>query len=150
MNPEDFPARLHHVVPSWVKAGSTYHIRLRAITTPDSTLTQPSIARPLIDSAAFYHAQARWHCRLLLVMPDHVHALLAFPQEAGMSRVVGEWKKYHAVKLGIHWQPNYFDHRIRNDASLDEKHHYIMRNPVVKGLCGRVEDWPWVWSPAHG
>ena len=42
--------------------------------------------------------------------------------------------------VGIAWQPNHFDHRIRNAAGLAEKHAYIRLNPVLKGLCQREED----------
>lgn len=82
-----------------------------------------------------------------MLMPDHVHALLAFPVESRMSRVIGEWKHYASRQWSICWQANYFDHRIRDGHSLAEKYRYILRNPVVKGLCQREEDWPWVWQP---
>ena len=64
-----------------------------------------------------------------------------------MSRVIGDWKKYHAGYNGIVWQKGYFDHRLRND--LDEfnaKRTYIRHNPVVKGLCETPEVWPWQWA----
>ncbi len=77
-------------------------------------------------------------------MPDHLHALLAFPPDKKMSSVIGTWKSFHAKQHGILWQGNYFDHRIRTDAELEEKAAYIRRNPVVKGLCSTEEDWPWV------
>ena len=61
-----------------------------------------------------------------------------------MSRVIGQWKRYQTKELGIAWQDNFFDHRLRNDAEANLKHDYIRRNPVVKGLCLRPEDWPWL------
>ncbi len=76
-------------------------------------------------------------------MPDHLHALLAIPPPSSMSRTIGEWKNFHARFNHVHWQENYFDHRIRNDRELREKAAYIRLNPVVKGLCARPEDWPW-------
>jgi REP element-mobilizing transposase RayT len=80
-------------------------------------------------------------------MPDHWHALLSFGPEASMSRVVGDWKKYHARHAGIEWQQGYFDHRLRAHLEqLDAKAAYIRRNPVVAGLCTQEKDWPWQWS----
>jgi putative transposase len=64
-----------------------------------------------------------------------------------MSRVVGEWKHYTSRVAGIKWQANFFDHRIRSRFGLAEKNAYILRNPVVKGLCAAESDWPWVWRP---
>jgi REP element-mobilizing transposase RayT len=146
---KDYPQRLHHAVPSWVKTGSCFHIRLRVA--PENSmsraLAQPEIAAGLLAAARFYHERQRWHCRLFLLMPDHIHALLIFPAESQMSRVIGEWKHYATRQWSIDWQPNYFDHRIRNAAGLAEKYTYVRRNPVVKGLCQRAEDWPWVWQP---
>ncbi len=76
-------------------------------------------------------------------MPNHLHALLAFPPKVSMSRTIGEWKKFNAIQLSVRWQDRYFDHRIRNATELDLKAAYIRANPVVKNLCGRPEDWPW-------
>jgi len=101
-------------------------------------------ATALLEAARRYHQLHRWHCRLLLLMPDHVHALLAFPAEPGMSRIVGAWKSFTAKRLGIAWQSNFFDHRIRHAAELEEKAAYIAANPVAKQLCARPEEWPWV------
>jgi REP element-mobilizing transposase RayT len=72
-------------------------------------------------------------------MPDHLHALLAFPPDKKMSNVIDTWKSFHAKQSDISWQANYFDHRIRTDAELEEKAAYIRRNPVVKGLCAKEE-----------
>ena len=81
-------------------------------------------------------------------MPDHLHALLAFPTAEAMSGVVGDWKRFHANTHHVAWQDGYFDHRIRGEKEFELKANYIRQNPVVKGLCARAEDWPWVWEPA--
>ena len=80
-------------------------------------------------------------------MPDHLHALLAFAPGKEMSRVIGEWKRYHGLKQSVCWQEGYFDHRLRNENQLDLKYQYILNNPVAKGLCARPEEWPWWISP---
>ena len=76
-------------------------------------------------------------------MSDHIHALLAFNPSKRISDVVGAWKGYVAKKFGVRWQSNYFDHRIRNGQELDEKREYILRNPVVGGLCQSPAEWMW-------
>ena len=82
----------------------------------------------------------------MLLMPDHLHALLSFNPEREMSKVVGAWKHYHARQNDIVWQQGYFDHRLRSDESLDEKARYIRSNPLAGGLCEKAQDWPWVWD----
>ena len=63
-----------------------------------------------------------------------------------MSRVVGDWKKYQALNHHVRWQDGYFDHRIRDNREFELKANYVRQNPVVKGLCARPEDWPWVFD----
>jgi putative transposase len=142
-----YPSRLYHETPSWVGPGAPFHIRLRSVTAKSSCLTEESIALSLLSAAQNYHVRGRWYCHLVLLMPDHAHALLSFPRDEWMSRVVGEWKAYATRVLCVRWQPNFFDHRIRHGDEFGETIDYIRRNPVAKGLCGKPEDWPWVWSP---
>jgi hypothetical protein len=71
--------------------------------------------------------------------------LCAGPQ---MSRIIADWKGFHARRSRIKWQQGFFDHRLRNNErgeQLPAKADYIRRNPVAAGLCERVEDWPWVY-----
>jgi hypothetical protein len=49
--------------------------------------------------------------------------------------------------MGVRWQRDFFDHRLRNHRELDEKTCYVLQNPVRKNLAARVEDWPWVYRP---
>ena len=138
-----FGRKLHHEVPSWVPDGSRFHIRIRVAPEFRLSLTEPEIAAKLLDSAKFYHAQQRWHATIFLLMPDHLHAILSFPAQESMALVIGAWKRYQAKELGIVWQDNFFDRRLRNDAEADLQYDYIRNNPVVKGLCQHPDDWLW-------
>jgi putative transposase len=69
-----YPGRLHHRTPPWVETGATFHIRISLAQKAGPSLTAPEIAPPLLESARHYHEHARWHCRLMLLMPDHIHA----------------------------------------------------------------------------
>jgi putative transposase len=143
-----FPSKLHHKVPDWVEDGALFHIRIATDReTQQQSLTVPSRAQALLESAKFYQAKHRWYVTLFLLMPDHIHALLAFARSESMSKVVGDWKRFHARKLGITWQEGYFDHRLRNDERGEQfsaKINYIRQNSVVAGLCSSAEDWPWI------
>ncbi|MCX7827537.1 MAG: hypothetical protein N2689_18565, partial [Verrucomicrobiae bacterium] len=118
----------------------------RILCAPDNPvpLIEPALARALLDSARFYHERQQWHARLFLLMPDHLHALLVFPMEARMGEVIRNWKRFHARRHDVRWQENFFDHRLRSEDEQTERYHYILNNPVAKGLCQRPEQWPWV------
>jgi REP element-mobilizing transposase RayT len=142
----EFLARLHHDTPGWVKSRVLYHVRIRVSAAQGTILTEPTLSRELLASVQRYHTSGHWWCVLLLLMPDHVHALLAFSREPGMSVVIRNWKRGTARFQGVSWQDNYFDHRLRSLAEEQKTWLYIRRNPVVKGLCASEEDWSHWWS----
>jgi hypothetical protein len=49
--------------------------------------------------------------------------------------------------LGIRWQRDFFEPRIRRDENLREKADYILLNPVRAGLVDKPENWPFVFVP---
>ncbi|MBW8782753.1 MAG: transposase [Verrucomicrobia bacterium] len=147
---KEYPARLHHGVPEWVKDSAVFHVRGRCERGNAVALTDPGVAKSLLDSVAFYQAKLRWHVMLFVLMPDHWHALLSFPREEAMIRVVGDWKRYQEKQHGIRWQEGFFDHRIRNDTELVEKAYYIRMNPVRAGLCAGTGEWRWKFERMDG
>jgi putative transposase len=147
---KEYPQRLHHATPAWVKDGSLFHVRIRVDATQARALTEPNQSAELITAAQRYHGLGHWWCELFLLMPDHLHALLRFPSERGMTLTVKNWKQGTARFQGAHWQDNFFDHRIRIHKEAQEKWHYIRLNPVVKGLCEKPDDWPHWWSGSLG
>jgi putative transposase len=140
---DSFGGKLHHEPPGWVGPGAIFHIRIRCAVDNPVALTQPELAAAILASARLYHEAGRWHALVMLLMPDHLHALLSFAIGQDMSRVLGDWKRFQAARHGVRWQSNYFDHRVRDDEQLRLKHFYILNNPVAKGLCEKPEDWPW-------
>jgi putative transposase len=145
----DLPVRekLPHSVPQWVTGGSWFFITINCVPRGKNQLCQADIGDGVLAAMAHNHNKLVWHCRLCLLMPDHLHAIIAFQREPGMAKVVANWKKFVAVKFGVKWQRDFFDHRLRDRHELEEKAGYILMNPVRKGLCGRVEDWVWVCRP---
>jgi hypothetical protein len=143
-----FGGKLHHGVPAWVRDDAIFHVCIRGAAENPIPLTDPALGAELLESVRFYHEREVWFPRLFLLMPDHVHALLAIHPRRAMSRVIGDWKKWQHVRHGVLWQEGYFDHRLRDhDRQLAEKTAYILNNPVVAGLCARAEDWRWRYEP---
>ena len=80
-----------------------------------------------------------------VAMPEHVHLLVGEPQKTTISGVV------HALKLSVamrraerpFWHARYYDFLVHNEEKRVEKLRYMHRNPVVRGLVARPEDWAW-------
>lgn len=142
-----YPGRLHHTVPNWVEDGAAFHIRVRSAQDTTWLNGDCAPARAILNATRNYHDNQRWFCRLIVVMPDHVHGIFVFPRSRPMSAVIGAWKGYLARAERINWQQGYFDHRLRNRTEADECWRYIRQNPVRAGLTEHEDGWPWSWWP---
>jgi putative transposase len=91
-----------------------------------------------------YDGRGLWYLELMLLMPDHLHALIAIDGEASLSSLVSNFKRATSRFARIQWQRNYFDHRLRHDESLEEKAAYILNNPVRAGLVHNAGDWRYI------
>jgi putative transposase len=145
----DLPVRkkLPHTIPQWVAEGSWFFVTINCVPPGKNQLCCADTGDAVLAAMRFNHERFVWHCRLCLLMPDHLHAIIAFPREPGMATAIKNWKKFIARKHGVDWQRDFFDHRLRDHHELDEKTGYILMNPVRKGLCERPEDWVWVYRP---
>jgi hypothetical protein len=59
--------------------------------------------------------------------------------------IISKWKEWTDKRVGIVWQRDFFDHRLRDDESRREKADYILNNPVRRNLVARPEDWPFIY-----
>lgn len=134
-----------HETPSWVPVGATFFITICCAPRGLNQLCRPDIGPGILESIQFNHRRQYWYADLTVLMPDHIHLLLAFPLGMSMDRVVAEWKKYVAKTHEVVWQRDFFDHRLRGGENPRQKAEYIENNPVRAGLVARPEDWPYVW-----
>lgn len=136
--------KLPHEIPPWVAQGARHFITVNCKEKGTSHLLQTDVATGLLESARYYEEIGRWYLWLLLVMPDHIHFIATFDLERGVRPVVRAWKGYQKKTLGIEWQSDFFEHRLRNDREFDEKAFYVRMNPVRKSLVVTPEEWPHV------
>ncbi|VGO14136.1 REP-associated tyrosine transposase [Pontiella desulfatans] len=141
---------LPHGIPSWVEDGAEYFITINTQPKGKNQLCTNEVADVLYRSLIFYQERGDLWLHLLVLMPDHLHAIMSFNRDVGMLKSIKEFKKYTARMLGVSWQCDFFDHRLRKDESYIEKAHYIRMNPVRAGLCVQPEDWPYVWENRPG
>jgi putative transposase len=78
-----------------------------------------------------------------------------------LSAVAQSWKRFTAREANqllrrtgqAFWQPEVFDHWIRNDEEHARCCRYAVNNPVKAQLCAAPEEWRWssawrLWTPA--
>ena len=138
---------LPHTPPPWVSSGAPFFITICGTPRNTNQFCHDKIARDIFSAAGFYNANGTWYSSLLLLMPDHIHALISFPRESAIKKTISAWKGYIAKQCGITWQRDFFDHRLRHDESQQLKASYIRNNPVRAGLVQSPEAWPYVWMP---
>ena len=141
---------LPHTPPAWVSAGAVYFITINGRPRGENQFCKDGVADEIFKAADFYNDVMKWYMSLLVLMPDHLHAIVSFPRNQGMKRRVAAWKGYVARSLGVNWQRDFFDHRLRGDESFEEKAKYIRANPVRAGFVADLEEWPYVWKPTGG
>lgn len=87
--------------------------------------------------------------RLLVLKPDHLHALVSLAEEA-LRKTITDWKSLVARTAKIEWQRDFFGHRLRKEEKLDLKAAYIRENPVRAGLVAHAANWHYTWEPHLG
>jgi putative transposase len=111
----------------------------------------------------FHEVLVEWDARCVgfVIMPEHVHAIVWFPQTGQLSRFMHEWKRRSSLLIRTwyrehapayfrdfgegrrFWQPKYYAFEIYERSKLEEKLHYMHLNPVRRGQVDRAVDWKW-------
>jgi REP element-mobilizing transposase RayT len=136
---------LPHDVPPWADYGAVFFVTVCAVPRGRNHLCQKAVATGLWESVRHRQGAGQWWVHLFLVMPDHVHALLTFDPDFDLQPTVVAWKRYTSRQLGIPWQRDFLDHRLRGDESFEQKVDYIRHNPVRAGLVADPDEWPYMW-----
>ena len=98
-------------------------------------------------------ARCEEECRIdnvaWVVMPDHIHWILRL-REGAIGASVQAFKSRTArgindlrASCGPVWQAGYYDHCIRDEADLAVQAHYVIANPLRRGLVTRLADYPY-------
>lgn len=97
----------------------------------------------------------RWNVLLGVVMPDHVHLVVAPLKDRDLS--VGDFAtgfkrllRKQLPEQSWDWQRGCFDRLLRSDENLWSKWIYVEDNPVRAGLVKRFEDWPYRFDFVNG
>ncbi|MCA9179736.1 MAG: hypothetical protein KDB14_35010 [Planctomycetales bacterium] len=133
-------------------------------------LCHPRVASMLRQNL-YHHDGVKYVLHAYCIMPNHVHLLLTpspelatqwgkidSPMPIGestdkrspLAAIMHSLKSYTANRAnkilqreGEFWQPESYDHWVRDDDELERIVNYIHANPVAAGLVDRHEDWHW-------
>jgi putative transposase len=141
-------------------AGATYFFTVNTYRR-QKILTHPDALRALREAVRAVKQRLPFHVDALVVLPDHLHAVLTLPPEDGdfssrlslikrqvaqsARHLVAEAQTASRVKrreLGF-WQRRFWEHQIRDEADYARHIDYVHYNPVKHGLVTRVADWPY-------
>ncbi len=110
-------------------------------------LADPRHAQTVADALAHFDGE-RYRLIAWVVMPNHVHVVIAQIAGFRLSEIVQGWKSVSARRIkaagveGAIWAPDYFDRYVRDEAHLEACVRYTENNPVKAGLPDRPEAWP--------
>ncbi len=71
-----------------------------------------------------------------VLMPTHIHLILTLVQcELKLGELVRRLKAVTSKESGIKlWQPNYYEHIVRNETALSRIRAYIVNNPLAEKI----------------
>jgi REP element-mobilizing transposase RayT len=111
-----------------------------------SWLRDERIAKVVADALLHFHGE-RYELSAWCVMPNHVHVVVRPMHGHMLSDILHTWKSFTAQQAnrllhrkGEFWQPESYDHLIRDQHDFRNQIRYVISNPAKGGLHA----WPWV------
>ncbi|HZR04666.1 MAG TPA: ATP-dependent DNA helicase RecG [Candidatus Udaeobacter sp.] len=145
-------------LPHFEKPWAIYAV---SIGTKSRRCFSPKARTIVLDAFRHFHNK-RYELFAICVMPDHVHLLIQpWPKENEkgntvfwpLKELLHSIKSFSAHKInevedksGSVWEKERFDRYVRSGPDLEEKFHYITRNPWAAGVAQQGEDYPWIWT----
>lgn len=97
--------------------------------------------RERVTGALHHFDGVRYDLGDFVVMPNHVHLLVAPHEDGSIERLCFSWKRYSSGQInrllgrrGEFWQVESYDHIVRSGESLTAIQNYIAQNPVKARL----------------
>lgn len=101
----------------------------------------------LVRNALLHFDGQRYDLVVWCIMPNHVHAVVHPRADFDLPHMLHSWKSFTAKEAnhllspsGAFWQPEPYDHLIRDEEDYRHQVEYILTNPTAAGL----KNWPWV------
>jgi REP element-mobilizing transposase RayT len=120
---DEFHRRFTETIDRWLDADSGSCILAR----PD--------CKAIMESSLRHFDGERYELGEFMVMPNHVHAIVATVGEHQLSAILHSWKSFTAhqfnrmlISSGRIWHPESFDHIVRSAGHLAKLEAYIRDN----------------------
>jgi putative transposase len=85
--------RLDHTTHFAGRFGAVYFVTICCEQRGTNQLCKEKTARVLFDTGQTYHERRRWNLTLLLLMPDHLHALIGIDGRDSLSQLIRDYKE---------------------------------------------------------
>lgn len=103
-------------------------------------LRSPRCAEAVADALHHFDGE-RCYQYAWVIMPNHIHVLMAPCALWRIEQLVHSWKRFTARRInellgreGVFWQRDYFDRIVRDEKHFGNCVRYIRRNPEKAGL----------------
>ena len=111
---------------------------------------ESEVPKLVVECLRWLQENGRLRCEAYVVMPDHVHLIMALGEDQDLSSVMASFGSYSArginkarQRKGRFWQRGFYDHRLCSKEAYTRHLGYIRENPVRKGYVESPEDWPY-------
>jgi len=95
----------------------------------------------------------RYRLAAWCIMPNHVHAIVQPLAGFELPGILHSWKSFSSKeanrvigRTGEFWQPEYYDHLVRDEKDFARQIEYVLSNPRRAGLT----NWKWVGCGTGG
>ncbi len=103
----------------------------------DCYLAKEEIAS-LVESSLKHFDGSRYELIAWSVMPNHVHVIVKPLDDELLENILYSWKSFTAkeankllAREGAFWQPEYYDHIIRDGVDFQHQVKYVLNNPFL-------------------
>lgn len=116
-------------------------------------LKNEKVAQIVADSIEYRHKK-KYDLLAYCIMPNHVHLVIklldpkTYKSNRPVTDIIGRLKSYTASQAnrelgrkGVFWQPESYDHVIRDGDEMNRIIRYTLDNPVKAGLVKHWKDW---------
>jgi putative transposase len=122
-------------------------------------LDDKQVRQIVISILASQLAKQNGCCIGFVIMPDHVHAIVWFPENGQLSHFMKQWKQRSSVNIKRFfkqnlntyfysfnvsdpiWQARYYSFNLYSEKKIKQKLEYMHNNPVKSKLVIIPTDW---------
>ncbi|TAN37257.1 MAG: hypothetical protein EPN23_05980 [Verrucomicrobia bacterium] len=130
-------------------ANRIYFVTKRAALGNSIDLARADVAPMIMDSLFWLVENQRIWLLGFVIMPDHLHLVLAPRPPQLLREVMQLFCSFTARQINAHlcrqgslWAEEYYEHLLASREKVQPCLDYIYLNPVRKQLAGQASDWP--------